>query len=97
MCYAQTRPLIRQLIITTLMLTLAMIYVRHLPVIMALAFCLVFGFVDSLFFGASLSKIPTGVRCAWSFATDPSGVRSACDCRSPHRALRILVRRASSL
>ena len=40
MCYARTRPLIRQLIITTLMLTLAMIYVRHLPLILALAFCL---------------------------------------------------------
>ena len=38
------------LIITTLMLTLSMIYIRAVPVVLAAAFALIWLFIDSLFF-----------------------------------------------
>jgi len=47
---------------TTVLIALQMRYVKHLPIIVSIAFFLVFGFFDGLFWGASLKKIPQG---AW--------------------------------
>ncbi|THV03032.1 potassium transporter [Dendrothele bispora CBS 962.96] len=47
---------------TTVLLTVQMLWVKHLPVIIALGFLLAWGFFDGLFWGAALRKIPHG---AW--------------------------------
>ncbi|KAL4246799.1 Potassium transporter [Abortiporus biennis] len=47
---------------TTVLLAVQMVYVKHLPVIIAIAFFLIFGFFDGLFWGAALKKVPKG---AW--------------------------------
>jgi len=48
--------------ITTTMITLQIPYVKHKPWFLAVAWLLFFGFLDGLFFGAALRKIPHG---AW--------------------------------
>ncbi|PLW29251.1 hypothetical protein PCANC_15749 [Puccinia coronata f. sp. avenae] len=50
------------LITTTFLMTMVMIHVKGLPVWLSLTFFVLAGFVDSLFFAASLQKIPHG---AW--------------------------------
>ena len=47
---------------TTTMITLQIPYVKHKPWILAVAWLLFFGFLDGLFFGAALQKVPHG---AW--------------------------------
>ncbi|OSX64573.1 hypothetical protein POSPLADRAFT_1073955 [Postia placenta MAD-698-R-SB12] len=47
---------------TTLLIALQIKYVKNLSVIVAVAFLLFFGFLDGLFWGASLRKVPDG---AW--------------------------------
>lgn len=47
---------------TTTLLTLQIPFVKNLPWALALAFFVFFAFVDGLFFGASLRKVPHG---AW--------------------------------
>lgn len=47
---------------TTLLIALQIKYVKNLSVIAAVAFLLFFGFLDGLFWGASLRKVPDG---AW--------------------------------
>ncbi|BGP41752.1 hypothetical protein JCM10450v2_005818 [Rhodotorula kratochvilovae] len=50
------------MLITTLTLALAMVQLKGLPVLLALAYFLLSAFLDCLFFGASLKKVPHG---AW--------------------------------
>lgn len=50
------------MIVTTSFLALQVYCVKHLPLVFAIAFFIVFGFFDGLFFGASLRKVPQG---AW--------------------------------
>jgi len=50
------------LITTTFLMTMVMIHVKGLPVWLSLLFFALAGFIDSLFFAASLQKIPHG---AW--------------------------------
>ncbi|KAM0748500.1 potassium transporter [Meredithblackwellia eburnea MCA 4105] len=50
------------LIITTTMLALALVRLKHFPVIVAIAFLVISGFFDGLFWGSSLKKVPHG---AW--------------------------------
>ncbi|TCD71664.1 hypothetical protein EIP91_005430 [Steccherinum ochraceum] len=47
---------------TTVLVALQIMFVKRLPVLLALAFFLTFGFFDGLFWGAALKKIPHG---AW--------------------------------
>lgn len=47
---------------TTVLVALQMRYVKHLPIIVSTVFLVFFGFLDGLFWGASLKKIPHG---AW--------------------------------
>ncbi|KAI0060612.1 potassium transporter [Artomyces pyxidatus] len=47
---------------TTVLISIQMRYVKHLPIIVALAFFVFFGFLDGLFWGAALKKVPDG---AW--------------------------------
>ena len=47
---------------TTTLITLQIPYVKHKPWILAIAWLLFFGFLDGLFFGAALEKVPHG---AW--------------------------------
>ncbi|KAI9452283.1 potassium transporter [Lactarius psammicola] len=47
---------------TTVLIALQMRYVKHLPIILSIMFLGFFGFLDGLFWGASLKKIPHG---AW--------------------------------
>ncbi|KAH9055355.1 potassium transporter [Lactarius vividus] len=47
---------------TTVLIALQMRYVKFLPVIVSIMFLVFFGFLDGLFWGASLKKIPHG---AW--------------------------------
>lgn len=48
--------------VTTVLIALQMHYVKHLPAILAVGFLGIFGFLDGLFWGAALKKIPHG---AW--------------------------------
>ncbi|KAG0655829.1 hypothetical protein C6P46_000681 [Rhodotorula mucilaginosa] len=48
--------------ITTCTLAIAMIQIKHLPVIVAVIYFFAAGFIDCLFFGATLKKVPHG---AW--------------------------------
>ena len=48
--------------VTTTMITLQIPFVKHKPWILAVAWLLFFGFLDGLFFGAALEKVPHG---AW--------------------------------
>ena len=48
--------------VTTTMIALQIPYVKHKPWILAVAWLLFFGFLDGLFFGAALRKVPHG---AW--------------------------------
>ncbi|KAL8280080.1 hypothetical protein RQP46_007410 [Phenoliferia psychrophenolica] len=50
------------LFITTSMLAISMVRLKHLPVIASLAFFVFFGFLDGLFWGSALRKVPHG---AW--------------------------------
>ncbi|GAA6002540.1 KUP/HAK/KT family potassium transporter [Rhodotorula paludigena] len=50
------------MLITTLMIALAMIQLKGFPVLVALAYFFLAAFIDCLFFGASLKKVPHG---AW--------------------------------
>ncbi|KAG8965644.1 hypothetical protein FRC03_000339 [Tulasnella sp. 419] len=50
------------MIITTTLVALQCHYVKMLPWIVAVAFFVIFGFIDALFWGASLKKVPHG---AW--------------------------------
>ncbi|KAF8267918.1 potassium transporter [Lactarius quietus] len=47
---------------TTVLIALQMRYVKHLPIILSILFLGFFGFLDGLFWGAALKKIPHG---AW--------------------------------
>ncbi|KAH9996962.1 potassium transporter [Russula compacta] len=47
---------------TTILISVQMRYVKHLPLIVSILFLLCFGFLDGLFWGASLKKVPAG---AW--------------------------------
>ncbi|KAI0782842.1 potassium transporter [Abortiporus biennis] len=47
---------------TTILISIQMRYVKHWHIIVSAAFLLVFGFLDGLFWGASLKKVPEG---AW--------------------------------
>ncbi|TFY59675.1 hypothetical protein EVG20_g7693 [Dentipellis fragilis] len=47
---------------TTCLVSIQTRYVKHLPIVCGVAFFLFFGFIDGLFWGASLKKIPKG---AW--------------------------------
>ncbi|CAK5270446.1 unnamed protein product [Mycena citricolor] len=47
---------------TTLLLTMHMHWVKHWPVVIVIGYFLVWGFLDGLFWGASLKKVPLG---AW--------------------------------
>jgi len=47
---------------TTVLISLQIRYVKHLPHIFGILFLLFFGFLDGLFWGASLKKVPEG---AW--------------------------------
>ncbi|GAA5906430.1 uncharacterized protein JCM6883_004477 [Sporobolomyces salmoneus] len=50
------------MIITTIMLSVAVVQLKHLNFLLAIAFFLFFGFFDCLFWGATLKKVPHG---AW--------------------------------
>jgi KUP system potassium uptake protein len=50
------------MIATSSLVAIQMRYVKGLPIIVALAFFVFYGFIDGLFWGASLKKIPHG---AW--------------------------------
>ncbi|GAA5833011.1 hypothetical protein JCM3766R1_000398 [Sporobolomyces carnicolor] len=50
------------MIITTIMLSVAVVQLKHLHFLLAIAFFLFFGFFDCLFWGATLKKVPHG---AW--------------------------------
>lgn len=50
------------LFVTTTLISVSIPFVKHLPYILGLAFFLFFGFLDGLFWGASLKKVPLG---AW--------------------------------
>ncbi|KAH9941946.1 potassium transporter [Amylocystis lapponica] len=47
---------------TTVLIALQMRFVKRLPVVIAAAYFVVFGFLDGLFWGAALKKVPNG---AW--------------------------------
>ncbi|KAJ3786207.1 potassium transporter [Lentinula aff. detonsa] len=47
---------------TSLLLAVQMVYVKRWPLVIAVAYFLVFGFFDGLFWGAALKKVPHG---AW--------------------------------
>ncbi|KAI0264210.1 potassium transporter [Gloeopeniophorella convolvens] len=47
---------------TSVLVSLQMRYVKHLPIIVGVVFLIIFGFIDGLFWGASLKKVPDG---AW--------------------------------
>ncbi|KAJ3506567.1 hypothetical protein NLJ89_g6796 [Agrocybe chaxingu] len=47
---------------TSLLLTIQMRWVKHLPIIVGIGYFLTFGFFDALFWGAALKKVPLG---AW--------------------------------
>lgn len=46
--------------VTTTFIAISIVRVKHLPVILAIAFALGMGFIDVLFWGASVKKIPEG-------------------------------------
>lgn len=48
--------------VTTTLIAIQIPYVKHLPWILAVAWLLSFGFIDGLFYGAALRKVPHG---AW--------------------------------
>lgn len=48
------------LIVTTTFIAISMVRIKHLPIALALAFLVGAGFIDGLFWGASLKKIPEG-------------------------------------
>ncbi|KAG8908676.1 hypothetical protein FRC01_007308 [Tulasnella sp. 417] len=48
--------------VTTSLVALQAYYTKHLPLVVAVGFFLIFGFFDGLFWGASLRKVPHG---AW--------------------------------
>lgn len=50
------------LFMTTFLLTLCMINVKHLPIYVALVFLVGAGFIDALFFASTIQKVPKG---AW--------------------------------
>ncbi|KAK7685797.1 hypothetical protein QCA50_011143 [Cerrena zonata] len=47
---------------TTILISIQIRYVKHQPLVLAVAFLLAFGFFDGLFWGAALKKVPEG---AW--------------------------------
>ncbi|KAI9460347.1 potassium transporter [Russula earlei] len=47
---------------TSILISMQMRYVKHLPYIVGISYLLFFGFLDGLFWGASLKKVPQG---AW--------------------------------
>ncbi|BGO93261.1 hypothetical protein NBRC10512_000086 [Rhodotorula toruloides] len=57
------------MIITTTILAVAMAQVKHLPVLVAIGYFLLSAFIDGLFFGASLKKVPTGAWFSIGLAT----------------------------
>ncbi len=50
------------LVVTTTLIAISIPFVKHLPYILGLAFFIFFGFLDGLFWGAALKKVPHG---AW--------------------------------
>lgn len=50
------------MIVTTTLIAVQIFAIKQLPLIVAIAFFLFFGFLDGLFWGASLKKVPHG---AW--------------------------------
>ncbi|GAA5988610.1 hypothetical protein JCM11641_005181 [Rhodosporidiobolus odoratus] len=50
------------LLVTTLMISLAIVQIKHLPVALAVVWFILSGFIDGLFFGATSKKVPHG---AW--------------------------------
>jgi KUP system potassium uptake protein len=80
---------------TSVLITLQIRYVKHLPYILGIAFFLFFGFLDGLFWVASLKKVPQG---AWvpltigiilltlmTFWTWAKGLEDQFDCKSRRR------------
>lgn len=55
--------------ITTSILAVAMVQVKHLSVLVAIGYFLLSAFIDGLFFGASLKKVPTGAWFSIGLAT----------------------------
>lgn len=49
------------MIITTIMLAVAVVQIKRVHWIFAIAFFLFFGFFDALFWGATLRKVPHGM------------------------------------
>ncbi|KAI0072602.1 potassium transporter [Panus rudis PR-1116 ss-1] len=47
---------------TTTLIAIQIVCVKHLPIVAAVAFFIFFGFIDGLFWGAALKKVPEG---AW--------------------------------
>lgn len=50
------------MISTSVLLAVQMYYVKHWPIAAGLAYFVLYGFIDGLFWGASLKKVPLG---AW--------------------------------
>lgn len=50
------------LFVTTTLIAISIPFVKHLPYVLGLAFFIFFGFLDGLFWGAALKKVPHG---AW--------------------------------
>lgn len=48
--------------VTTTLIAIQIPYVKHLPWVVGVAWFLLFGFIDGLFYGAALRKVPRG---AW--------------------------------
>lgn len=48
--------------VTTTLIAIQIPYVKHLPWVVGVAWLLSFGFIDGLFYGAALRKVPRG---AW--------------------------------
>jgi KUP system potassium uptake protein len=48
--------------VTTTLIAIQIPYVKHLPWFLAIAWLLFFGFLDGLFWGAAITKVPHG---AW--------------------------------
>ncbi|RSH89944.1 hypothetical protein EHS25_001930 [Saitozyma podzolica] len=92
------------LFVTTTLISVSIPFVKHLPYILGLAFFLFFGFLDGLFWGASLKKVPLGawfplgLGCLltafivfWSWAR---GLEDSFDDSNAEKLSRIITRRA---
>lgn len=48
------------MLITTTIIAIAVVKLKHLPMLVAIVFFLASGFIDGLFFGSSAKKVPHG-------------------------------------